>query len=346
MIKVKVSARGAAANANLSQFVGNQHNAWGDCVFSVNAYEKEADVWIVSEDVDDDDTSCLVPADRMVFVSAETSWPPNFYSPGTSRSDFLENFARIYTCHDVFDDRVVSCPPFLPWMINSNHGTILDPHYRDLSFFLELDHLPKTREISVFCSTQVLTESHRMRLRFVEALKSHFGDRLDWFGTGINPVDEKWEGIAPYRYTIVLENRSASNVFTEKIMDAYLGLSYPVYWGAPNLDDFFPTTSFTSVNVRDLRGSIDIIESLVAGNQREERMQSLIEAKRRVLTDHNVFNRFALIATDVMSCTPHSRPELISLSSWSAAERHRGRSLRSRISSRLSRLTEEFVADS
>jgi hypothetical protein len=320
VIRVKVSARGGEPASNLSQFVGNAQNRWGHCEIFLNRPISQADVWVVSEDVADDDLVCQVPAERVVFVSAETSWEPDFYAPGTSRAVFLEQFVKIYTCHDIYLPQVVNAPPFLPWMINANHSSVFDAHERDLKFFEALVHLPKDRRISVFCSAQSLTANHRMRLRFVEKLKEHFGERLDWFGNGINPLPEKWTGLAPYRYTIVLENQSTQNIFTEKIYDAYLGLAFPIYWGAPNLGDFFPRDSFAPINIRDLKGSIGIVEDLLASDTAEVRRESLLEAKRRVLRDWNVFGRLATIAEEVVRATPDAKARRVELTSWTAAD--------------------------
>ncbi len=316
MIRVKYSSRGGVAAPDLSQFTGNRDNTWGDCQFHVNDGIERADVWFVSEDVDDEDRACLVAPERVIFLSAETSWEPGRYAPDTLADKFLDQFAHVYSCHDVYRDNVVSSPPFLPWMINANHGpSITAPHQRNLRYFAELQYIPKTRDLSVFCSAQTLTANHRMRLRFVEALKTHFQDRLDWYGNGINPLPEKWSGIAPYRYTLAIENQSADNVFSEKIMDAFLGLAYPIYWGAPNLANYFPAESFAPVNIRDLNGSIQIIEDLLSSDRAESQMKTIIQAKELVLWKYNLFARLASIAQHVVATTPHSEPQLVEL--WS-----------------------------
>jgi hypothetical protein len=319
VIRVKVSMRGGPASPDLSQFVGNPGNRWGNCRFSINGSEEEADVWLVYEDLDDSDTACVVPPSRTAFLSAETSWGPGFYSDSPIRMEFLRQFALIYTCHDIYLPSVVNSPPFLPWMINGNHGaSFLAPHHRDLRFFEALNSIEKRKDISVFCSTQSLTAEHRMRLRFVEELKAHFGERLDWFGNGVNPLPQKWEGIAPYRYTLVLENQSADSVFTEKIYDAFLGLSYPIYWGAPDLDRFFDRSSFTAINIRDLHGSIETITSLIDSSVAEERVDALVESKNRVLNQWNLFGRLARVAEELVAASPEAVPTLVSLQPWSS----------------------------
>lgn len=331
VLRVRLSARGGFPALDLSQFVGNAENRWDDCVFFVNTPEEEVDVWFVSEDVEDYE-ECWVPPERVVFISSETSWEPGHYAAGTIRSEFLNQFAHIFTCHDVLLKNVTAAPPFLPWMINTNHGpNLMSPHPRDLTFFDDLNAVTKTHELSVFCSDQSLTANHRMRLDFVYALKEHFGDRLHWFGNGINPLVQKWPGIAPYRYTIVLENQATDNIFSEKIFDAYLGLSFPIYWGAPNLSDFFPSSAFAKINIRDLNGSIDLIETLLKSKLAEDNLGSLLEAKRRVLWEFNMFARLAAIARALVQSSPGAQQQRVTPWSWSrraASERKQGHLLR------------------
>lgn len=347
MIRVKVSARGGLPATDLSQFVGNLENRWDSCVFSINQSDSDADVWIVVEDVDDG-AMCRVPPERVVFVSAETSWAPNHYAPQTIRDDFLDQFSHIYSCHDIFRWNVSSVPPLLPWMINANHGpSLMRPHARDIHFLDKLSQVPKSRQISVFCSNQVLTPNHRMRLRFVDNLKSHFGSSLDWFGNGINPIPEKWEGIAPYRYTIVLENQSAENIISEKLYDAYLGLAFPIYWGAPNVLEFFPPGSLTSINIRDFRRSIDVIEELLQSSVAEERINLLLEAKRRVLWDYNLFARLASIAERQVRMTAGAKEREVELWSWSSREARANRvSIVRKVSSQVMRRGRGFLEGS
>lgn len=297
MITVKVSIRGAGKNLDMSQFIGGPGNQVGDVQFRVNDGCTDADVWFVVEEPEPEDAFCRVPRTNVFFLSAETSWPPGHYAESPARMAYLSQFARIFTCHDVFLDSATYSIPFLPWMINGNHGdTMFAPHKRDLAFFRDLKELDKSKSLSVFCSAQAWTASHRLRLRFVQALKAHFGDDLDWYGNGIRSVAEKWDGLAPYRYTIVLENQSSPNVITEKIQDAFLGLSYPIYWGAPNVTQYFPESALTAVDIKDLRGALTTIERVLAEDPYDGALPALVESKRRVLEELNFLHRMARIA--------------------------------------------------
>ena len=297
MLNVKVSSRGSGRALNISQFTGNDRNEWQGCRFVLNEDCERPDVWIVSEDVEDWDTQAYVSPRSVVFVSAETSWKSFFYESDPGAHRFLDQFAWIYTCHGVYRRNVTASLPFLPWMVNANHGpSISAPHARDVTFFKSLNNVEKTQEISVICSNQTLTPGHQMRLRLVRALKEHFGERLTWFGNGVNPIGEKWQGLAPFRYTIAIENHVAWNVATEKIWDPFLSLTLPFYGGAPNLGDSIPLGAFVPIDVKDLNGTIATIEATLAEDPYEERLEDLQLARAEVLGPLNLYSRLAAIA--------------------------------------------------
>ena len=297
MLEVKVSSRGSGREPTISQFTGSTDDVWNGCRFHVNSPVQEADVWLVVEDIEDFDTSCVVPPDSVIFLSAETSWPAGFYDENAVRRAFLDQFAWIHTCHDIYRSNVTSDLPFLPWMVNANHGpSISRPHERDVDYLSRLESVEKSRDLSVICSTQSATPGHRMRLRLVEKLKEHFGDRLDWFGNGVNPIPDKWTGLAPYKYTIAIENQQAVNIATEKIWDPFLTLTFPIYGGAPNIHEWLPSDSLLAVDVKDLNGTIDSIQALLEEDPYEERLPSLRQARDAVTGPLNLYSRYAEVA--------------------------------------------------
>jgi len=297
VIDVKISSRGSGPALNIGQFVGNKANEWDGCRFHINEHCDRADVWFVIEDLDDDDTVCRVPDQAVIFLSAETSWPNGFFDTNSANAAFMDQFTWIYTWLDVYRANVTATFPFLPWMVNANHGSsVSQPHERDLTFLGDLPSVPKERELSVICSAQSATPGHQQRLRFVTALKEHFQDRLDWYGNGIQPIATKWEGLAPYRYSIAIENHMAINVVTEKLWDPLLAYALPLYAGAPNARELLPADSFVELNIADLNGSIEMIESLLSEDLYESRINAIRQARAEILGPLNVYSRIAGLA--------------------------------------------------
>lgn len=293
---IKLSIPGLDEDASLDQYVDRLNPLFDEWEIHLNNPDlKTADVWFVVEDVDARDNACFIDQRNIYFLAAETAQNLSHIENSAVMKEFLNQFHEVFTYHQYFGKKVTSCPPFLPWMINSNHGTsIFRKHPRNVEYFDGLSALDKSKLLSVICSTQSLTPAHQMRLNFVMKLKSHFGSEIDWFGNGINSVDEKWDALAPYRFTIVLENQSRHNVITEKLGDSFLALSYPFYWGAPNVGEFFDRDGFTTINIEDFERTIKNIEE-VLNSDYSEKLPFLIDNKSRVIHDFNFLNRILAI---------------------------------------------------
>ena len=55
---------------------------------------------------------------------------------------------------------------------------------------------------------------------------------------------DKEDGLKPYRYSIIIENSSENDYFSEKLVDACLLETVPIYWGAPNISKYFDPRGF------------------------------------------------------------------------------------------------------
>ena len=76
---------------------------------------------------------------------------------------------------------------------------------------------------------------------------------------------------------------------TEKLPDAFLGYTLPFYHGCPNAADYFPKESFVPIDFEDYERTRDIIRSTIANDEYKDRLRYIIEARRRVLEEHNLF---------------------------------------------------------
>jgi hypothetical protein len=159
----------------------------------------------------------------------------------------------------------------------------------DYDSIARIDTLSKPRLLSVVCSDKKMVPAHRQRLRFVEILRDHFGDRIDVFGRGHHPINDKWDAIAPYRYHIALENDRTPHFWTEKLADAYLGLAHPIYFGCPNIEDYFPRDAWTAIDIFQPKAAIETITSLLYQDDYANRLPALRESRQLVLDRYNVF---------------------------------------------------------
>ena len=88
---------------------------------------------------------------------------------------------------------------------------------------------------------------------------------------------------------------------TEKLPDAFLGFTLPFYHGAPNASDYFPKESFIPIDIGDYERSRDIIRFHLANNEYDDRLPYIIEARRRVLEEENLF---AILARTIREKDP------------------------------------------
>ncbi|MEQ9260514.1 MAG: hypothetical protein RIG84_15615 [Roseovarius sp.] len=110
------------------------------------------------------------------------------------------------------------------------YGSTWVPGWRDLD-------LTKSAMCSLIASSKRSQEGHQLRHGIAEAARRE-GLDVAVMGQGYRPFGEKSEGLAPFRYSVVIENVRERNCFTEKLIDALLCRTVPIYWGCPNIGDF------------------------------------------------------------------------------------------------------------
>ena len=94
----------------------------------------------------------------------------------------------------------------------------------------------KTKMISMIASNKNMCDGHKNRLEWVDRFK----DQVDFFGRGFDTeITLKEEGLCDYMFSIAIENASYETYFTEKLLDCFATGTIPVYYGAPNIGDYF-----------------------------------------------------------------------------------------------------------
>ena len=78
-------------------------------------------------------------------------------------------------------------------------------------------------------------------------------------------------------------------MWTEKLADAFLGYTVPIYHGCPNVYDYFPKESVIQIDIHDVEGSISKIKEIIAREgEYEKRLSAVKEARRRVIEEYNL----------------------------------------------------------
>jgi hypothetical protein len=265
-----------------------EKSVWGNYEFFENIEVDECDFWVVYDTILTE-TTVNCPKEHTLIITGE---PP---SVKQYKAAYLAQFATVVTCHrELSHPRVFLSHPAQPWhvgrRVQNGVSTGFTKNYDELA---SAPFVSKERQISVITSNKTITSGHRKRIEFVNALKNHFGERIEVFGRGIRDVEDKWDAIAPYKYHVVLENSSFPDYWTEKLTDSFLAGAFPFYYGCPNLSDYFQENSYRPIDVHDSAAAINVIERALSEGVYEKHQADLVRAKVAVL---NKYNLYALIA--------------------------------------------------
>lgn len=72
---------------------------------------------------------------------------------------------------------------------------------------------------------------------------THLQWRLQTEHDGILPNDDKME-LFKSKFSIIIENSQETNYFSEKLIDCLITKTIPIYWGCPNIGDYFNLDGF------------------------------------------------------------------------------------------------------
>jgi hypothetical protein len=120
----------------------------------------------------------------------------------------------------------------------------------------------KTQMVSIVASTLRILPGHKARADAVDQLILERPDLVEHaFGKGRRYVESKEEALRDYRYSIAIENDVSPSYFTEKILDCYATGVVPIYFGAPDIEDFFPAGSLirlSDLNPDSFKRALDL----------------------------------------------------------------------------------------
>ncbi|MEL7100519.1 MAG: hypothetical protein AAGM84_16965 [Pseudomonadota bacterium] len=112
--------------------------------------------------------------------------------------------------------------------------------------------LTKTKGVSMIVSGKGKLPGHRLRHQLAEGLEG-----VDLMGRAHAPFEDKGAALAPYRYTVVIENVRSPGYFSEKLIDALLCEVVPIYWGAPDVTAYFDARALMRCeSLSELRAAI------------------------------------------------------------------------------------------
>lgn len=110
---------------------------------------------------------------------------------------------------------------------------------------------------SLIASAKADSTGHKLRHKIVDWVRKRNCD-VTVMGRGYTPFEAKADGLAPFRYSVVIENVREQNYFSEKLVDAVLCRTVPIYWGCANLERFINTDGIIQcASEADIRQAIE-----------------------------------------------------------------------------------------
>lgn len=101
---------------------------------------------------------------------------------------------------------------------------------------------PKTKLCSMLIGSKMSTRGHTIRHEIADMIERE-GYPVDFYGVRGESVgygqETKLKVLSDYAYSIVTETCREDNLFTEWLLDCFAVGTIPIYWGAPNIRDFF-----------------------------------------------------------------------------------------------------------
>lgn len=167
-------------------------------------------------------------------------------------------------------------------IVDGNHVLAAKPDFTS-TFFENIRFAKKRDAVSIIAPTKQVSEGHRIR----DEVIYKYADDLDVFGYGHRALPDKMICLEEYRYHVAVENCSQNGYFTEKLIDCFVAETYPIYWGAPDVSDFFPSESFLPLCL-DLNPKN--FGEFIGDRSAMLRHDALLEAKQLSLNRYNPFN--------------------------------------------------------
>jgi hypothetical protein len=222
----------------------------------------------------------------------------------------FDQFARVFTPDMSLQDvKVIHSHGALPWHVD-----------RDYDYLKQCLPPEKPKMLSWVTSSAARFKGHKERLAFVHRLCR--GVDFDLWGRGFTPISDKWDGLAPYRYSVAVENYRGPYYWSEKLADCYLSWCMPIYCGCTNITDYFPKESFVNIDIED-RDAVKIVQETIKSDLWLRRRDAIAHARELVLERYQFFPFVTeQIRTFEQTSPSHPTPESITLRQlpWSMPE--------------------------
>ncbi len=191
----------------------------------------------------------------------------------------LEPYSRILTHHPASNrPNFTVSQPAVSWHVNKTFDELAANEIP-----------PKPKTLSWVVGNARDLPGHRKRLAFLEHIQQNGSLDIDLYGRAVRFIEDKWDGLAPYKYSLAVENSSSPDYWTEKIADCFLSWSVPIYYGCTNLEDYLPPESFIIFYIGSPVEAFASVKAITDRDDWEKRLPALRKARDLVLNRYQLF---------------------------------------------------------
>ena len=268
---------------------------WNDIQFTVDPVEECDYVVMLNNDM---------KCETIVKCPSENIWALMQEPYVKGHSDWMVEghklFSRVYTHHVPSNDpKYTVSQPALPWHDNKS--------FDQLS---KMDIPEKSKTISWIVGNALSIPGHFKRLSFLKFIQDKAPIEIDLFGRAVRVIEDKWDGLAPYKYSLAIENSCSPDYWTEKLADCFLAWTIPFYYGCTNLEEYFPEESFIRIDIDKPEVAMDRIKSAIKNNEWEKKLPALKTAREKVLNQYQLFPH---LAKEILSHHSKSESKIVNL---------------------------------
>ena len=279
MITVKgISTLNTTRNTRLHEYMLPQSGAWGGCRFELAPEARKYDWLVVFDDLPQEE-HLACPRENTMLVMVE---------PATYKV-YPDNFLRQFSIVACLQKRGINTHPNLKY-----HPVIW--HWGDGFFgadgkpmaYAEMLNMPPPRKnkwLSAVCSDKTFTNFHRRRFEFCTRFAKE-NPRMDFYGAGTRPIDDKADALLPHHFHLAVENLCERDYWTEKLAESLLAYCVTAYCGCTNIGDYFPSESVLPVDIGDYDSAAVLLNGLDE-NEYSRRLDAVKEARHILLTKHH-----------------------------------------------------------
>lgn len=167
----------------------------------------------------------------------------------------LEHWVK-YTYILTYDERLLHLPNVRKYIQSSTWISVEDANAINID--------SKKFQISSLTGSKASTDGHRFRLDILN--RQGFPIPSVFYRTNVPPMTPKLSDkihlFREFQFSLVIENSRQNNYFTEKLCDCLYTKTIPVYYGAPNISEYFDTTGWIILENESVDELLDKIRSL------------------------------------------------------------------------------------